>query len=200
MQWQDSKDRFGNISIFLHWTSAMLVIALLVLGFWAYFLGRGPERSALLYLHVSLGLTLIPIHLVRVGWRWRYRKPVTAHDSPVLHWLAEAVWRLLILLIAIQLLTGPFLVWLHGRALSYFGIMEIAPLIGANEHLHATLARPIHLGVGILLVLTIALHLAGALKHLFIDRDGVVERMFTTGKAGGQDGSRNAELNAKTTI
>ena len=178
MTWKDDIDDFGKTSIILHWISALLVLTLLVLGFWSYLLGRGPERSALLDIHVSLGLTLIPIHIARVFWRWRYGKPVTEHQSKALQLLAETVWRLLLVLIAIQLLTGPLLVWLHGRGLGFYGLFTIPSPILRDEDLHANLIRPLHLLGGILITLTILLHLAGALKHVLINRDDVVGRMF----------------------
>lgn len=178
MTWKDGIDDFGKTSIILHWISALLVLTLLVLGFWSYLLGRGPERSALLDIHVSLGLTLIPIHILRVYWRWRYGKPVTEQQSKALQVLAETVWRLLLVLIALQLLTGPLLVWLHDRDLGFYGLFRIPSPIVRDEQLHANLVRPLHLVGGILLSLTILLHLGGALKHVLIDRDDVVGRMF----------------------
>lgn len=176
--WNDTESSFGKVSIFLHWISAGLVIALLVLGGQAYFLERGPERSSILYLHVSLGLTLIPIHVLRIGWRARNGKPHTAHDSPVLATLAGIVWRLLIVLVAVQVITGPILVWLHDRPVEWFGMFGIAPPFHWDESLHERVFGPIHLGAGVLLVLTIGLHLLGALKHLLIDRDNVMGRMI----------------------
>jgi cytochrome b561 len=180
MDWKDDREDFGRTSIILHWTSAVLVLALLVLGFWAFLLDRGPDRSALLNIHVSLGLTLIPIHIVRVVWRWRYGKPVTVHQSRAIQVLAETVWRVLLVLIAVQLLTGPLLVWLHGRDLGSYGLFEIASPIARNEQLHAHLVRPLHLITGVQLSLNILLHLAGVLKHVLIDRDDVVARMLGT--------------------
>ena len=193
MPWKDSDDSFGRVSIIVHWTSALLVIALLVIGFQAYFLGRGAERSALLYLHVSLGLTLIPVHTVRVAWRWRYGKPKTPQSSRILQLLAETVWRLLVFLVAVQLITGPFLVWLHGRPVAWFGLFEIAPPFHLDEGLHERLVGPIHLAVGLLLVMTIGLHILGALKHLLLDRDHVVGRMFGAGKTAKRDSVASGE-------
>lgn len=180
MLWQDREDRFGLISIILHWVTALLVLSLLALGFAAYLMARGEGRTSVLTLHVSLGLLLVPVYLVRIFWRWRYGKPAAEQASPVLRILAEAVWRLLLVLILVQLLSGPFLVWLHGRPVAFFGLFRIMPIVAENHHFHAVLVRPIHLTTGVLLVALICLHIAGALKHVLIDRDGVTQRMFST--------------------
>lgn len=176
--WKDDGRNFGAISVALHAITALFVITLLVLGFWAWLLDRSPVRSALLHTHVSIGLTLMPIFLIRVAWRLRQGKRAVEYANPWLRRLADAVWRLLLVLIAMQLLSGPFLVWLHGRPMSYFGWIEIASPIAKDDRLHATLMQPLHLATGLLLAAALALHVLGAFKHLLIDRDGVTEGMF----------------------
>ncbi|MGB3165717.1 MAG: cytochrome b/b6 domain-containing protein [Alteraurantiacibacter sp.] len=68
------------------------------------------------------------------------------------------------------------------RSVDMFAQFTIAPLpIGTNEGLAETIFDAHKLG-GSIMVYLIALHLLGALKHTFIDRDGGIFRMLPFGK------------------
>ena len=59
----------------------------------------------------------------------------------------------------------------------YFGLVQIPPLGVDDREIYAVL-QGIHVGTSYVFVALIALHVAAALKHLLIDRDGVMRRMW----------------------
>ena len=178
MQWRDSKDRFGAVSIGLHWLNALVVIALLVLGFIAWPLPRGVERSGLLHWHMSLALLLLPFAIARVVWRVRHGKPATEQRNRLLKTAADIVWKVMLIAIVLQMLTGSLLVWMHDRPLEIFGLVTIPSPLPPMDELQAALVQQVHLVSAVALASTIVIHILGALKHLLIDRDGVTQRML----------------------
>jgi len=178
MQWRDSKDRFGAVSIGLHWLNALVVVALLILGFIAWPLPRGAERSGLLHWHMSLALLLLPFAIARVVWRIRHGKPATEQRNTLLKTVADIVWKVMLTAIVLQMLTGSVLVWMHDRPLEIFGLLTIpSPLPPVGEP-QAALVQQVHLVSALVLATAIVVHILGALKHLLIDRDGVTQRML----------------------
>ena len=62
--------RYSRVAIILHWLMALMIIGNLAGGFLHDFIPRGsPERTLVMGLHASFGLTLIALTLVRLGWR-----------------------------------------------------------------------------------------------------------------------------------
>lgn len=86
-------------------------------------------------------------------------------------------WRVLLLAPAIMIATGPFLSWLHGRPLSFFGLFDIASPLTKDHDLRVTLAE-VHTFVGYTILAFLALHLAGVIKHLAIDKENILRRMI----------------------
>ncbi len=141
---------------------------------------RGPDRTALQALHVSIGaIAVLPI-LFRVFWRVREGFPAPLPGPRWQHLASRIVhWGLLVVLVGMAI-SGPLIDW-TGRAgavevLGLFAIPSPIPasrgLHEAMEAIHATLARPF-------LLVFLAVHILAVLKHLVIDRDRTLARMVT---------------------
>lgn len=176
LSWRDSKGGYGLASIVLHWLTALLIVALLAVAIYADSLPRDEGRP-LRFLHVSLGLLFIPAYLVRLYWRVRSGHPKTHYGSRLVTFWGEITWRVLLLAPAIMIATGPFLSWLHGRPLSFFGLFDIASPIAKDHDFRVTLAE-VHTFVGYTILAFLALHLAGVIKHLAIDKENILRRMI----------------------
>ncbi|MGK2284763.1 cytochrome b [Pedomonas sp. V897] len=181
--------RYSTVAIVLHWLIALAMIALLVMGFWMGDAIKKPETQALAFevfqIHKSLGLTVLVLTLVRLAWRLGHRPPPLPYSMPgwqktAAHATAWAFYALLLIMPLsgwVIVSTSPF-----GLPTMWFGLFEwphLTPLAeaanriqinGAAEEVHELLALG---AVGLL-----ALHVAGALKHHFIDRDDVLTRMI----------------------
>ena len=181
--------RYSTVAVTLHWLIALAVVALLIAGFWMGDAIRNPETQALAFevfqLHKSLGLTVLVLTVVRLLWRLGHRPPALPETMP--GWQKTAAhataWAFYVILLAMPLSgwvivsTSPF-----GLPTLWFGLFEwphIAPLTHAANSLQINgAAEEVHelLAFGTLGLLF--LHVGGALKHHFIDRDDVLARMI----------------------
>ena len=156
---------------------ALLVIAMLCLGLYMADLPKGPERSRLIALHKSIGITLAGLYCVRLAWRLRHPPPpypasMPAWQQQAAHANAIALYVLLIVQPIMGYLSSSF----SGYKTSWFGLplpnwgWESQPLNAAFNFAHVVGSR--------VLIVLITLHLAGVALHAIVRRDGVVRRML----------------------
>jgi cytochrome b561 len=134
----------------------------------------GPRVDAF-NLHKSIGMTIFALTLVRILWRVTHRPPPL---PPIPRWqerLAHGNHVALYVLLAVQPLVGYLGSEFSGFPVKYFGL-TLPSWAGKNVALKEGLSG-VHLAVSWLIVLAIVLHIAGALKHALIDRDGLLARM-----------------------
>lgn len=173
---KDSATGYSALSIFLHWSAALIVIALFVLGEMAE--GAPQEqRRELLGLHISIAMAAYLLLMARIIWRLCVPRPQNPQQAPLLMTLAHWVPLILLLAMTINLISGPIMVWTKGFAISVFGWFEIPSPFGEMETLHEAMETAHKLGAKALL-LAFALHIAGVLKHALINKDGTLLRML----------------------
>lgn len=180
--------RYGAVAIALHWLIALAVIVNIVIGLdFADLPNSDPDKFMLAQLHKSIGLTVLMLSLVRVGWRLVHPvPPLPAGMSPVLRLTARAVQVLLYLLIVIIPLSGWALVSSSplGLPTLYFGwfswphIPFLAELPRAAKMPLVREFATIHVFLAWSAIVLVPLHVAGALYHQFVRRDDVVARML----------------------
>jgi cytochrome b561 len=176
--------RYSRVAAWLHWIIAALIVLNLLLGFFHEDFDK-PVRAAMMNVHKATGLTILALTLARLGWRLAHRPP--PFDPVMKGWeagLARTVhWLFYLLLVALPL-SGWILVSTNGRATGWFGLFQVAPLpVSRAEDVH-DLFEEVHelLGYGVLVLL--ALHLAGALKHHLEGHRHLVGRMALWARPG----------------
>jgi cytochrome b561 len=178
----DGSKTYGWVSIALHWIAAGFVIALFLLGQEIENAPSEQAEGAAVALHVSIGVIAWAFLFLRVVWRLAQGHP----EQPAQHWtlnlLSYLVQYGLLLVIAIQIISGPLMIWTSGAPIGAFGWFEIVSPLPRNHELHEVFEKVHGLTANLVLPL-IALHVLGALKHLIIDRDGVFQRMLWVRKA-----------------
>lgn len=170
---------YDPITRTLHWLNAILAAIAIAL---AYGISGSPRHSAarewLLMLHGSTGIAILATMLAWAGWRLRHRAPPR---WPVLTrleiLLANATQAALFLLFIAMPISGYTILVASGRPVSFFGVVAISPLVPPSDRL-AQAAVALHLTGEFLIYGFLALHVAAALTHAFIRRDGVFERML----------------------
>lgn len=176
---ETGRDRYDPLSRALHWATAVLVLASFALGIWP---GMAKGSAAL---HKSLGLLLLFIVPMRLGWRlfagWGGARPGSAGAGA---FAAKAVHGLLYAM----LLAVPLLGWLHlnskGIGAAMFGV-PMPMLADTDRQLAAALLRAKWwLSYGMLAA--IGLHAAAALAHHYLLRDGVLASMMPSGFGRGR--------------
>jgi cytochrome b561 len=179
MNWRNSTERYGLAAVLLHWLVALAVAGLFPLGLWMTGLDyydpwyrQGPD------LHKGIGVLLFMVLLLRLGWRlWSPPPEPLENHSRIEKIAAHLVHRALYLLLFLIMVSGYLISTADGRPLAVFGWFEIPALIAGVEGQEDVAGR-VHLILALTLVACVALHVAGALKHHFIDRDRTLLRMF----------------------
>lgn len=176
----DNNNSYGWLTILLHWLSAVLVIGLFAVGFYMVDLGYYDEGyHKLPRLHVSFGLLLGFLMLLRVGWRFINRgkpKPLPSHSKRV-RWLSTGMKYVLYLLIFTMVVTGYLVTTAKGDPARFFELLAIPATIELGSK-GVDLAGEIHRISGWLIVILAALHAAAALMHHFVIRDRTLKRML----------------------
>jgi cytochrome b561 len=163
-------------AIALHWLLAILLTTMVALGWYMMSIENEPNSAWYFNLHKSIGITVFALVLLRMLWRVSHKPaPLPAFVPPWQVKLASATQVLLygcMIILPVTGLTGA-LYSKHGVSFFGIGLPTLAPNHALSEQLYA-----IHGVVVWVLVGLVALHVAGGLKHLVVDRDGVFGRMW----------------------
>ena len=169
--------RYGRIAMALHWLMALFLPTQVALGWYMLSIEDQPGSAWYFALHISLGLTLAALAALRVRWRLAH----APHPLPasVARWegnFARASHLLLYFTMVLLLVTGYLGASVSGDAVSYFGL----PLPGwsAKNDSLKELFFGAHSVIAWMLVVLVAVHVLGAVKHLVKDKDGVFWRMW----------------------
>ncbi len=161
----------------LHWLMALLLIGLLALGFYMHDLPLSPEKLQLYAWHKWAGVSAFLLVLLRLSWRLAHTPPPLPASMPRTMQLAAHAGHLLlyVLMLAIPL-TGWLMSSAKGFQTVWFGVLPIPDLIGKDKATGELLAL-VHKSLNLLFVAVIVGHVGAALKHHFIDKDGLLDRM-----------------------
>lgn len=158
----------------LHWGHALLIVALLGLGWYMTGLPKGsPERSAAYGLHKSLGLCALLWVVVRAGWRWRHPAPPL-----LLSWAVQQGSRLAHLMLYVLMLAAPLSGFLSSSYTQYplrLFAWEL-PRWTAPDKTWNTFYNALHQDFVWSLAVLVGLHILAALWHR-TRHDGVWQRM-----------------------
>ena len=173
------KPYYDKLTITLHWATALIVIFLFASSqIWDQ-LERGTYwRKTLQSLHISFGITLVAIMLIRIIWRATAgRKLPPASSSAVLHSLAKLThWALYLLLIA-QMTLGFLFRWAQGEPFMFFGLFSVPDVFGVDPLLRRTFGT-LHFYTAWTIIILAGLHACAALFHHYVLRDGTLRRMI----------------------
>lgn len=169
--------RYSKVAITLHWLMALMIIGNLAGGLLLDFVPReNGQRALVMALHMSFGLTIIILTLVRFGWRLANPPPALPNyftsGERILAKVAH--WAFYIAMLALPF-TGWALTNRNDRPLMYFGLFEV-PKFGLDK-VTARDFGEIHEILGWIMVALLALHVIGVIKHLVMDRDNLLPRM-----------------------
>jgi cytochrome b561 len=174
---RNSPVRYGAVAQFLHWAVLALLVVQVTLGNIATSLPVGLERLVVMSRHKSFGITILAIAVFRLAWRWIDRPPPL---PPMPNWQRFAAhvshYGLYALLFALPL-TGWLMSSAMNRPVSWFGLAQLPDFVQADKGLQEWFHDAHHLLIYALYGL-VGLHVAAALKHQFIDRDGLLMRML----------------------
>ena len=186
-------NRYTRTAMLLHWLVAVLIIGNVAL---VWIIGALPDSSVrpAIDLHKSIGITVLGLAILRLLWRFSHRPPSFPRSHPRLERAGAHAAHLLLYLLIFGL---PISGWIHDSAfkdaathplvlfgvIPWFRISAIANLDPATkEQVHA-FWYSVHASLAYVLYALLALHVLGALKHQFIDREGEFGRILPWGRA-----------------
>jgi YVTN family beta-propeller protein len=171
--------RYTGTAIALHWVLAALVLCQLALGWSMIEIPKNPPgvRAWWFNLHKSVGLTIGLLMLGRLAWRIAHPAPPLPATLPRWQVLAaKANHALLYVCLLVMPLSGYLGSSFSGYPIKFFG--HTLPHWGWEAPALKELCSQVHYATVWLLMTLIAVHVAAALKHLLVERDGVFGRMW----------------------
>jgi cytochrome b561 len=169
--------RYSRTAIALHWLMAVMILASLSLGLYMVDLSISPQKLKYYSWHKWAGVTIFVLAAVRLLWRLTHRAP-TMPAMP--RWQALAAHTTHFLLY-VAFFAAPLTGWLFSSAKGfqtvYFGVIPLPDLIDKNDAL-AEIFKQSHVAITYALGALVALHIAAALKHQFINKDGLLLRIM----------------------
>ena len=176
-----SPARYTLPAILFHWTSFALVVFVGVLGLLFGSIPR-PSRMFWINIHAVVGLAVLALAMARVLWRMRSPPPPYPEGvSTITRRLSKSVHHLLYTpMIVLPIVGVVAFVW-HARVFDFglfkldFGVASTKPVYEAAEEIHEMLAYSLFGLAG--------LHGLAALWHHFVQKDGILARMWPFGKA-----------------
>jgi cytochrome b561 len=169
--------RFSAGMIAIHWTTAILIVAVVVLA-WTWPSGPARDSSFVLPLHETAGLTILVLTAVRIAIRAGRAMPPESAMLTRFEAAMSRITHLLLYAILIAMPASGFL-WAtsRGKPVDVVGLFTIPPLLPASAALHDA-ASLIHSAGQYAVYAIVGLHVAGALFHLAVRRDDVMPRML----------------------
>ena len=182
------QERYSAVAIVLHWVIALGILVQIVMGLVMMHLQMPIMLKFELYqLHKSVGITLLIAVLLRIVWRLTHRPPALPAALPKLERLAADTTHLTLYLFLLGLpLTGWALVSVSPLNIPtvLYGLlpwpnMPVLAALPDKRDADAVITF-IHSRLGFVLIGLIALHVAAALRHHFLLRDNILQRMLPT--------------------
>ena len=170
--------RYTRTAVCLHWLIALLIAGGFGLGMFMTDLPISPAKLQYYAWHKWIGVTVFGLALLRAAWRLTHTPPTLPVGMPP--WQRKAAdlgHALLYVLIFAIPLSG----WLYSSAAGfqtvYLKLVPIPDLLHKDKALAATL-KLVHEVLTTVLMWTVIVHVAAAFKHQFVDRDGLLHRMW----------------------
>lgn len=167
--------RFTLPARLLHWSMAVLILAMLLIG--VAMVTSLADYHVLVSLHRPLGILILVLALLRLANRWRHAPPPLPADLPL--WQRRAAHASHVALYALML-AMPLVGWAMLSAARYpvalAGPLVLPPILPQSPTLYAGL-RLVHTVLAYALFCVILAHLGAALLHALIRQDGVFSSM-----------------------
>ncbi len=174
--------RYHGFAVLLHWLLAAALIGIFVLGSYMADLPFSPRRLQLYSWHKWAGVVILLLSALRLLWRLTHRPPALPAQieqaMPRCQTIAHHATHhgLYLLFFAV-----PLIGWAYSSAAGFpivlFGLLPLPDFVPVSPAL-AEFIKPWHEISAFAMAALVLLHVAGALKHVVIDRDGLLQRMW----------------------
>jgi cytochrome b561 len=156
---------------------AVLIAGLVGIGWYMMSIEDDPGSDWYFNIHKSFGIVVFALVLLRIVWRAMHRPIPLPTSLP--KWqvsLSHATESALYVCMILMPILGFFGALYSKSGVSFFGVQ--LPLWTVSNHDTAELFFGLHSALAWVLVILVAVHAVGGLKHLLVDKDGVFQRMW----------------------
>jgi cytochrome b561 len=172
------QSRYTGTARALHWLAALLIFSGFGLGLFMTGLEIAPDTLRYYAWHKWMGITVFLLAAARLAWRAAHPPPPLPATMP--SWQIQAS-RVTHAVLYALMLAIPISGWVYssatGVSVVYLGLVPLPDLIPKDREVAKTLLL-VHKSLNYLLAAVVTVHIAAALKHQFVDRDGVLDRML----------------------
>lgn len=168
--------RYTRVAIWLHWLIALAIIGNLFGGF--FHDAFGAAKGQVMAVHKATGILILVLSVIRVLWRLTHRAPPLPASTPAWQRSVSGVthFALYAMMLAMPL-SGWAMASASDRPLTFYGLFDLPRLAVAKGSALAGAAHEAHEIGGIIMALLVVMHIAAALQHHFVLRDGLLARM-----------------------
>ncbi len=178
--------RFNGFAIFLHWLLALALVGIFSVGLYMADLPFSPQRLKLYNWHKWAGISILTLSAIRLLWRLSHKPPALPQSVTLgmPGWQVTAYHATHVAMYALFFIV-PLIGWAYSSAAGFpivlFGVLPLPDFVSASKPL-AEMIKPWHEYSAFALAGLVLLHVAAAVKHHFINKDGLLARMLP-GKA-----------------
>ncbi|MBA3897191.1 MAG: cytochrome b [Sphingomonadaceae bacterium] len=182
MALRSTNERWGWVTRALHWSIALTVFGMIAAGLYAVSLDTSTRAGEMNYysvidVHKSFGLLIIALMAFRLLWRVGERSPWPTAETPALEIVAARGAQVLLYAgLFVMPVSGYLWATAYGEPARFFGVKLPGFVHFKGEQ--AKLVHHIHIITAFVLMTIIGLHILGALKNHFIDRNDVLRKML----------------------
>jgi cytochrome b561 len=187
---------YGTTAKVFHWLIVGLLLAQYPIGWLMPDLHRNMKPGAPMTFHISFGITILLLIVLRLVWRLTH--PVAPESSlpPWQRLSSELVHWLLYVLVLATTVTGWLFASFRGWSVSFFYLVPM-PMLSTDNDAASKAVDGLHQAAEWALLVVIGIHVAAALAHIFIYRDRIMQRMLPGAKAFSSEvGTGSREENA----
>jgi cytochrome b561 len=169
--------QYGTTAKVFHWLIVALLLMQYLIGWLMPDIHRGMKPGGAMTFHVSFGIVILALIVVRLAWRLTHPVPP---ESSLPRWqrlTSEAVHWLLYVLVLATTITGWLFASFRGWSMSFFYLVPM-PMLASDNAAAGKAINGWHQAMEWTLLVMIGIHLAMVLAHIFIYRDRVMQRML----------------------
>jgi len=169
--------QYGTTAKVFHWLIVTLLLVQYPIGWLMPDIHRGVKPGAAMTVHVSFGMVILVLIVLRLAWRLAH--PVAPESSlpPWQRLSSEAVHWLLYALVLATTLSGWLFASFRGWSMSFFYLAPL-PMLASDNAAAGKIMDGLHQAMEWALLVVIGIHVAAAMAHIFIYRDRIIQRML----------------------
>jgi cytochrome b561 len=172
-----SKLQYGTTAKVFHWVIVALLAVQYPIGWLMPDLHRGMQPGAPMTFHISIGIAILVLIVLRLAWRLTHPVAPESSLAPWQRLSSEVVHWLLYLLVLATTITGWLFASFRGWSVSFFYLFPL-PMLSSDNAAAGKAIDGLHQVMEWSLLVLIGLHVASALAHTFIYRDRIMQRML----------------------